>query len=315
MHFVASFTVQLLQLQLSMARMAMVQYLEYCTSRGREALRDTMGGGSIGDAEDYVAKGKWYSNEKQMNERRAEAFSRPKGDDPLWCVTCRKRFGSKGVFDGHLTGKKHIGALKAAGKVTEAAAMKQRIVDQRNRAELSKAQEVATAKRTRPAQRDEHAERDKKIAKGCFEAGFQREGTAAKAAAAKAAAAAAFAAAAAAAETEAGEPGAAAAAEPAAPAAAPSVYSRPNPNGIEWWKGVPTTEEPEDDVNAHLSALERLQAKRAANRSGKDGPVRSNDWQCPGNYYTKKECGIWNYAGSQKCHNCGATRRSDNLSG
>ncbi len=78
---------------------------------------------------------------------------------------------------------------------------------------------------------------------------------------------------------------------------------------------MPSTEEPEDEGDAQLSALERLLEKRARNKSGKHGPVRSNDWQCPGNYYSKKECGVWNYASSQKCHGCGATRRATNVNG
>ena len=73
---------------------------------------------------------------------------------------------------------------------------------------------------------------------------------------------------------------------------------------------MPSTEDPEDEgEGAQLSALERLLEKKARDRSGKKGPVRSNDWQCPGKYYSKKECGVWNYASSQKCHGCGATRR------
>ena len=270
-----------------------------------------MGKNSIGDASDYVAKGKWYPGEKQMRANRLKADV-PKGDDPLWCVVCRKRFGSQGVFDSHLTGKKHIGALRAAGRVKEAEAMKQRIVDERNRAELAKAQElaVASAKRTRPAsESDEQSGREKKIAKSCFEAGgFQRQG--------KAAAAAAPSTAAAAAKSAAAPPDGGSAAAAAAAAAPPlsHQYSRPNPNGLEWWKGVPSTEDPEEEgSSAHLSALERLLEKRATNRSGKDGPVRSNDWQCPGNYYTKKECGVWNYASNQTCHACGATRRATNV--
>lgn len=247
----------------------------------------------IGDAADTVFKGKWYPNDKTVRENRAANFSVPKGDDPLWCVVCRKRFKSKGVYDGHLTGKKHIGALKGAGKVKEAEAMKQKIVDDRNRAELSKAQETATAKRSKPAERDEHRERDKKIAKGCFERGFAREGSEAAAAAA------------------AKEDLATRAKPQADPTAAfarrIATDARPNPNGLNWWEGNPTTDEPDDE----LSALERLMEKKARDRSGKDGPVRSNDWQCPGNFYTKKECGIWNYRDSQKCHNCGATKRAD----
>ena len=76
-----------------------------------------------------------------MRENRMKAHAVPKGPDPLWCVVCRKRFASQGVFDSHLTGKKHIGALRAAGRTGEAEALKQRIADQRSRAELAKAQE------------------------------------------------------------------------------------------------------------------------------------------------------------------------------
>ena len=215
--------------------------------------------GSIGDAGDAVHKGNWYSGEKQMYQRQAEANSVPKGPDPLWCVVCRKRFKSSGVFDGHLTGKKHIGALKAAvkdtsnppllvifphvltdclwlqGKVQEAEAMKQRIVDQKNRTELSQAQETAISKRSRPMPRDEHAERDKKIAKGCFERGFEREG----AVAAK--------------DAKKEEEPAAAAAMPHAAAVKASAaelaaeYKRPNPNGIAWWEGNPVEKDQEED--------------------------------------------------------------------
>ena len=181
-----------------------------------------MGKNSIGDAGDWVAKGKWYPGEKQMRENRMKAHAVPKGPDPLWCVVCRKRFASQGVFDSHLTGKKHIGALRAAGRVEEADAMKQRIADERNRAELAQAQEQAKAKRSRPAsQPDEESERDKKVAKSCFEAGFQRQGERIGAGSSKGDAAAAG----------------VAKSSPSGPAAtgeAPSrQHSRPNPNGLE----------------------------------------------------------------------------------
>lgn len=81
---------------------------------------------------------------------------------------------------------------------------------------------------------------------------------------------------------------------------------------LRWWKGVPRNEESEDEGGgAQLSALERLMEKKARDRSGKNGPVRSSDWQCPGNYYTKKECGVWNYASSQVCHACGRRRATN----
>ena len=183
-----------------------------------------MGKNSIGDAGDWVAKGKWYPGEKQMRENRMRAHAAPKGPDPLWCVVCRKRFASQGVFESHLTGKKHIGALRAAGRIEEAEAMKQRIADERSRAALAKAQEKAAAKRSRPAaQPDDERERDKKVAKACFESGFQREVAGAENTKRGAAADA---------TDVTAHRGATSA--PAGPeAAAPSQYSRPNPNGLE----------------------------------------------------------------------------------
>lgn len=183
-----------------------------------------MGRNSIGDAGDWVAKGKWYPGEKQMRAARIKAHSAPKGADPLWCVVCRKRFGSQGVFDSHLTGKKHIGALRAAGRAEEAEAMKQRVVSERNRAELAKAQEQAKAKRSRPAARpDDVSERDKKVAKACFEAGFQRQGQRAGADIAPDDTATA-------APLVPTSPGGAAKSEPTS---STSQHSQPNPNGLE----------------------------------------------------------------------------------
>ncbi len=184
-----------------------------------------MGKNSIGDAGDWVAKGKWYPGEKQMRENRMRAHAAPKGPDPLWCVVCRKRFASQGVFESHLTGKKHIGALRAAGRVEEAEAIKQRIADEHSRAELAKAQEQAAAKRSRPAaQPEDERERDKKVAKACFESGFQREGDGPDKAKRGAAAAA----------THAVAPRTTTSPPPTrADSAPPSQYSRPNPNGLE----------------------------------------------------------------------------------
>ena len=70
-----------------------------------------MGGGDIGDADDYVAKGKWYPSAAQKVKALIRAGPEPgKGDDPLWCVICRKRFNSHGVFNGHLSGKEQHSA-------------------------------------------------------------------------------------------------------------------------------------------------------------------------------------------------------------
>ena len=184
-----------------------------------------MGKGTIGDASDWVPKGKWYPGEKQMREARMKAHAAPRGPDPLWCVVCRKRFASQGVFDSHLTGKKHIGALRAAGRVEEAEVMKQRVADERSRAELAKAQELAKAKRSRPeSQPDDASERAKKVAKACFEGGLQREKMGADGVKGDAAAAAA-------ANGDVLSESTAPAAR--AEATAPSQYSRPNPNGLE----------------------------------------------------------------------------------
>ena len=241
-----------------------------------------MGKNSIGDASDYVAKGKWYPGEKQMRANRLKADV-PKGDDPLWCVVCRKRFKSPGVFQSHLTGKKHIGALKAAGRGAEAEAMQQRIVDERNRKQLAQAQESATAKRSQPAERDEGDEREKKLSKASFDKGFHRAGGPVREPAE--------------AKPAAQEGGAAAAAAPQ-PAAA-------NPNGLEWWKGVPADPEPEEGTE-EMTALEKLLAAKAADKTAR----RGGDWQCPGNYLKANgECGFWNFRDNTRCKQCGATRR------
>ena len=237
-----------------------------------------------GDAGDINPKGKWYPSWKKQYQSRKEAFAVPKGDDPLWCVVCRKRFKSTGVFQSHLTGKKHIGALKAAGRGAEAEAMQQRIVDERNRKQLAQAQESATAKRSQPAERDEGDEREKKLSKqASFDKGFHRAGGPVREPAE--------------AKPAAQEGGAAAAAAPQ-PAAA-------NPNGLEWWKGVPSDPEPEEGTE-EMTALEKLLAAKAADKSAR----RGGDWQCPGNYLKANgECGFWNFRDNTRCKQCGATRR------
>eukprot|EP01047_Picozoa_sp_COSAG01_P054273 COSAG01_NODE_5910_length_3959_cov_2.072539_4_plen_267_part_00 len=242
--------------------------------------------GSIGDAGDVTVKGKWYPSEAARLKKLAALGPEPgRGDDPLWCVACQRRFASPGVFQGHLAGKKHIGALKRAGKHKEAAILKQRGIDAAQAAQLSKAQETATGKRLRPAvpggiEAARVKERDRKVAKVCFEPG--------------------------------GAAGVAAGATPAPSGAGPTsgavveaAVLPANPNGLEWWKGVPADpDEGEEDNN--LTALERLLQKKAGSRSEGRG---AGDWKCPGNWAKKKECGAWNFRSRQTCRACGAQKR------
>ena len=235
-----------------------------------------------GDPSDYEAKGRWYPSEKQALQKLMKRGPDPgRGDDPLWCVACQKRFNSHGVFKGHLMGKKHIGALRKAGKHTEADGLKELAKTTKAKDELAKAQETATVKRSRPALpggADMHAtsERDKKVAKACFEPGG--EGARAASASAPNEAPASEAAAS---PTQLAVAGVATQPMPAsAPNGEPhlcrgpqlragivmdsasqcSPFLLPPSTGIEWWKGVPTIEK-DDGPEQHMSALERLIAK------------------------------------------------------
>ena len=50
--------------------------------------------------------------ETQALEAHAPMVEELKGD-PLYCIACAKQFASKGVYDGHLSGKKHKEAAAA----------------------------------------------------------------------------------------------------------------------------------------------------------------------------------------------------------
>eukprot|EP01051_Picozoa_sp_SAG22_P000409 SAG22_NODE_11_length_35583_cov_107.128790_9_plen_227_part_00 len=202
------------------------------------------------------------------------------------CCACAAK---STVFEAHLMGKKHLAALRRQGQGAQADALLARAKEQKALGQLKAAHE--TAKRTLGVGEKgptEQQERDRKVAKVCFQPG----GDAAEKAAAESAAAAAAAA------VEAAVDGAAraenAADAPCRPLAAP--------NGVEWWKGIPRTEE-EDD--ASMTALEKLIAKKGGGGAGTQG----GDWKCAGNYLKNKECGVWNYRNADKCKGCGAARR------
>lgn len=234
---------------------------------------------SIGDAGDFEAKGKWYPSESQKLKQLAAMGPEPgRGDDPLWCVTCRKRFKSRGVFNGHLTGKKHIAGLRAAGRSAEADLIKRKAAELRQSQKLQKAQQVAAVKRIRPAVPGgadfaAAAERDRKVPKTCFQPGGEelqneqaREIVEGKAVVSK-------------------------------------VVANQAPNGIEWWRGLPTDDGTKEDDLEHLTAAQRLKMKTRGLSRG------TGDWQCPGNWARKKECGVWNYRSHDTCRGCGARKR------
>ena len=71
-----------------------------------------------------------------------------------FCRWCQKRFANEAVFNGHLTGKKHIKALEAGGRKGEADLIRRKIQEAKAR-EASKKAQAEAAENTKKRKKNE----------------------------------------------------------------------------------------------------------------------------------------------------------------
>eukprot|EP01052_Picozoa_sp_SAG31_P041100 SAG31_NODE_6137_length_2153_cov_2.266796_2_plen_240_part_00 len=219
-------------------------------------------------------KGTWYKSEKQKRREAMLAGPAPgRGDDPLWCRYCQKRFAKKTVFDAHLPGKKHLAALRKQGFVAQAEALVIAAKNKQSMGDLKRAHDAAKRKLGVDDRTPSELElRDQKVPKTCFQPGGTIETV--------------------------GGPEPKEDEKPTRPSAAAA------PNGLEWWKGIPSKDEADSNDHA-MTALEKLISKTSSGQPG----AKAGDWKCSGNYIKSKECGEWNFRTADRCKRCGAARR------
>jgi hypothetical protein len=249
--------------------------------------------------------------------------------DSKFCRWCQKRFANEAVFNGHLTGKKHIKALEAGGRKAEADLIRRKIQDAKAREQSKQAQAEAAEKTKKRKQEEEDAGVDAqgaaKQAKSSStpapasadlaDGGADGGGTAAAAPGTDLAASAAAAAKGEVADVKvdlADKQQMELAMAYASGRAKPMVNMAVNE---KWWEGTAhSTGNP-----GTASALSNGQEITAGNRNTQK-PERptvgagsgNKDWQCPGNYAQvggARECGEWNYGNADKCRKCNTLRR------
>jgi hypothetical protein len=229
-----------------------------------------------------------------------------------FCRWCQKRFANEAVFNGHLTGKKHIKALEAGGRKGEADLIRRKLQEAKAREASKKAQAEAAenTKKRKQHEEDAAAQSDAKQAR--------TSGASASSDAAPGTDLAASAAAAAKGEVAdvkvdlSDKQQMELAMAYASGRAKPMVNMAVNEN---WWEGTAHS-----TGNAgSASALANGQEVTAGNRNtqNQERPTVGagsghKDWKCPGNYAQvggARECGEWNYGNADKCRKCGSLRR------
>jgi hypothetical protein len=233
-----------------------------------------------------------------------------------FCRWCQKRFANEAVFNGHLTGKKHIKALEAGGRKGEAELIRRKLQEAKAREESKKAQaEAAENTKKRKQQEGDAGQSDAKQTKTSSSPNAA-DGSAAAAApdtdlAASAAAAAKGEVAAVKVDLSDTQQMELAMAY-ASGRAKPMVNMAVNEN---WWEGTAHS----TGKAGTASALANGQEVTAGNRNtqNQERPTVGagsghKDWKCPGNYAQvggARECGEWNYGNADKCRKCGSLRR------
>ena len=236
-----------------------------------------------------------------------------------FCRWCQKRFANEAVFNGHLTGKKHIKALEAGGRKGEADLIRRKLQEAKAREAAKKAQAEAAenAKKRKQQDADADAQSDAKQARTSSTAGSDAADASAAAASAG---------------TDLGESAAAAAKGEVAKVkvdlsdkqqmelamAYASGRAKPMVNmavNEKWWEGTAHS----TGNSGTASALANGQEVTAGNRNTQNQQRPTigagsghKDWKCPGNYAQvggARECGEWNYGNADKCRKCGSLRR------
>lgn len=233
-----------------------------------------------------------------------------------FCRWCQKRFANEAVFNGHLTGKKHIKALEAGGRKGEAELIRRKLQEAKAREASKKAQaEAAENSKKRKQQEGDAGQSDAKQTKTSSSPNAADGSVAAAAPGTDLAASAAAAAK--------GEVAAVKvdlsdtqqmelAMAYASGRAKPMVNMAVNEN---WWEGTAHSTGKAGTVSALANGQEVTAGNRNTQKQERPsfGPGSGHkDWKCPGNYAQvggARECGEWNYGNADKCRQCGSLRR------
>lgn len=244
--------------------------------------------------------------------------------DPLWCRWCQKRFAKDTVFRAHLTGKKHLKALCANGRVVEAEALKRKagLVSERDRAKKAKTQ----AKDAIEAEKKKLEDEKDAAQKAEDSKDPKNKLTTDQLASEKDAAAideddltipdvlftpaSTFGGARANYAFKLGAEGQGYYWDEAEERRKVSLKAKIGlgPNGVEWWKGTTTiaTGDKSGDVS---DCVDPSRVTSKVYKPSQGPGSGSGDWQCQGNYRKLRECGEWNYKNHEKCFKCGTYKR------